>query len=102
MQRIPHVPTRGGGRGSASSRSPGSSPGCARRATPRCSPTAIRDAGASTRGHAQARRLVERVATGKEPGLADAHAARREGITVKELREALDDRRARGDSTPTT
>ena len=46
----------------------------------------IRDAGALDEdGMRKLARLVERIATGKEPGLAQRHTARREGITIKEL-----------------
>lgn len=45
----------------------------------------IRDAGALDEdGMRQLARLVERIATGKEPGL-QRHTARRESITTKEL-----------------
>ncbi|MGH7440448.1 MAG: tyrosine-type recombinase/integrase, partial [Polyangiaceae bacterium] len=46
----------------------------------------IRDAGdLDEEGMRKLSRLVERIATGKEPGLAQRHTARREGITVAEL-----------------
>ena len=49
-------------------------------------PNTIRDAGSLDEdGMRKLARLVERIATGKEPGLAKRHAARREGLTVKDL-----------------
>jgi integrase len=46
----------------------------------------IRDCGAADDdGMRNMARLVERIATGKEPGLAKRHGVRREGVTVKEL-----------------
>ena len=49
-------------------------------------PNVIRDAGAADEEEfRKIARVVERVVTGKEPGLAQRHTARREGITVAEL-----------------
>lgn len=49
-------------------------------------PNTIRDAGSLDEdGMRKLARLVERIATGKEPGLAQRHTARREGLTVKDL-----------------
>jgi integrase len=49
-------------------------------------PNTIRDAGALNEdGMRKLARLVERIAAGKEPGLAQRHTARREGLTVAEL-----------------
>jgi hypothetical protein len=51
-------------------------------------PNTIRDAGALDAGEfAKLERLVERIASGKEPGLARLHGARREGITIAKLAE---------------
>jgi integrase len=51
-------------------------------------PNTIRDAGAlDEEGMRKLARLVERIATGKEPGLAQGHRARRDGITIKQLAE---------------
>jgi integrase len=49
-------------------------------------PNVIRDAGAADEEEfRKIARVVERVVTGKEPGLAQRHTARRDGITVAEL-----------------
>ena len=49
-------------------------------------PNMIEDAGGfDAEGMRKLARLVERIATGKEPGLAKRHTARRDGITVAEL-----------------
>src|ERR1700722_14414343 len=48
----------------------------------------IRDAGPlDEAGFRNLAKLCERIAAGKEPGLARAHGARREGTTIKELAE---------------
>ena len=49
-------------------------------------PNVIRDAGAADQDEfRKIARVVERIVTGKEPGLAHRHTARRDGITVAEL-----------------
>jgi integrase len=48
----------------------------------------IRDAGAADEeGMRKIARVVERIASGKEPGFRQGHSSRREGLTVKELAE---------------